>query len=278
MYMTVDIKKIYVETRFKTGESKSDSDFSIELPRTFNVPENCVCYIDDFVIPVSWSTIDGRNNKLYLKLTTNYTELWYKVITLPSMNYTGAKFVIALEEKIKEAIESIPLANVAFQVTFDQNDNLIKIAQLSGSYCQLTLVSGADLAAGKNWSARVPKILIQSMNGVLRIGKASFEITENTPYVAYLDLFTTRNLYLTSSALASYSNISNFDNDVIIKKIPISASFGNMMFYNGTTGYDFLDVSKRSLTRIDFRLQDSYGNGVDLRGNHWSFSLVFQIK
>jgi hypothetical protein len=75
--------------------------------------------------------------------------------------------------------------------------------------------------------------------------------------------------------LASYSNISNFNNDVIIKKIPVSASFGQMLFYNATTGYDYLHVSKRQLTRIDFRLQDSYGNIVNLRNNHFSFFLIF---
>ena len=60
----LNIKKVYVDTRFKTDDSKSDSDFFIELPRRFNVPENTVCYLTDVVIPVSWSTADARNNKL----------------------------------------------------------------------------------------------------------------------------------------------------------------------------------------------------------------------
>jgi hypothetical protein len=276
MYMTMDVKKIYVETRFKTAESRSDSDFSIELPRTFNVPENCVCYLDDFVIPVSWSTVDDRNNKLYLRILYGGNN-WYKLVSVPSKNYTGAAFAAALELSINTTVRAT-FEPVHFKVGFDSNDNLITITQLDGYELLVWLVSGADLVAGKNWSAPVPKNLIQSMNGILRLGKTSYLLTELAPCVAYLDLSTTRNLYLTSSALASYSNLSNFDNDVIIKKIPISSTYGQMMFYNASTGYDFLDVSKRSLTRIDFRLQDSYGNVVDLRGNHWSFYMVFQIK
>ena len=101
-------------------------------------------------------------------------------------------------------------------------------------------------------------------------------ITEAAPYKAYIDLNTTRNLYLTSSCLASYSTISNFDNDVIIKKIPVKANYSQMLFDNAEAGYDYIDVSRRALSRIDFRLQDSYGNIIDLRNNHWSFSLVFQ--
>ena len=62
----LDIKKIYVDTRFKTADSKSDTDFNIELPRTFNVPDGVVAYIDDIVIPISFSTVDDRSNNLYI--------------------------------------------------------------------------------------------------------------------------------------------------------------------------------------------------------------------
>ena len=63
----LEVKKIYVDTRFKTADSKSDTDFNIELPRTFNVPDGVVAYIDDVVIPISFSTVDDRNNNLYIK-------------------------------------------------------------------------------------------------------------------------------------------------------------------------------------------------------------------
>ena len=60
----MDIKKVYIDTRFKMSDSKSDSDSYVELPRALNIPDKCVCYIDDIVIPVSWTTIDARNNTL----------------------------------------------------------------------------------------------------------------------------------------------------------------------------------------------------------------------
>ena len=60
----LDIKKVYIDTRFKTEDSISHSDFLIELPRSLNVPDNTICYITDVVNPVSWSTIDARNNNL----------------------------------------------------------------------------------------------------------------------------------------------------------------------------------------------------------------------
>ena len=38
----LEIKKVYVDTRFKTDESKSDTDFTIQLPKTVNVPDDVV--------------------------------------------------------------------------------------------------------------------------------------------------------------------------------------------------------------------------------------------
>ena len=169
------------------------------------------------------------------------------------------------------------IGGVSFEVTYDLTDNMLAITQKDHWEALTRIVSGADLLVGKYWSNPIAKENITSMNGILRIGKTSIVLQQTAPsYKSYIDLFTTRNLYITSSCLASYNIISNFSNDVIIKKIAVKAGYSQMLFDNADAGYDFLDVSKRSLSRIDFKLQDSYGNIVDLRNNHWSFSLVFQ--
>jgi hypothetical protein len=114
------------------------------------------------------------------------------VITIPKKNYTGPTFAEALGIAINEAWH---YWNTCFDVLYDLNGNLISIVQLNyfdGVYVHL--VSGADLLVGKHWSSSIPKELIQSMNGVLRIGKTTYMISEAAPYVAYLDLHTTRNL------------------------------------------------------------------------------------
>jgi hypothetical protein len=201
----------------------------------------------------------------------------YKVVSVPRKNYAGDTFAAALGLAINDTWSSV--LNTRFDVLYDLNDNLIQIAQLNCfDNVKTHLVSGADLQSGQNWPTSISKELIQSMNGVLRLGKSTYMLQETFPYVSYIDLHTTRNLYLTSSCLASYNTISKFENDVIIKQIPVKANYSQMLFDNSGAGYDFLDVSRRALSRLDFRLQDSYGNTVNLRNNHWSFSLVFQIR
>ena len=59
------IKKIYIDTRLKAPDSRSDSDFFIDLPTTFLMPEDCGFYIDDVCLPHSWYTVEeGFNDSL----------------------------------------------------------------------------------------------------------------------------------------------------------------------------------------------------------------------
>ena len=116
----LEIKKIYVDTRFKTADSKSDTDFNIELPRTFNVPDGVVAYIDDVVIPISFSTVDTRNNNLCIKFLYDGF-YYYKQLTMDSKNYSGITFAEALKTKLNAAIVPYKLN---FETTYDYTDNL----------------------------------------------------------------------------------------------------------------------------------------------------------
>ena len=197
--------------------------------------------------------------------------------TLPNQNYNGVSFAAAL----KTALNAINTFYDADPMTFDvvyNADTEITINQTNHFEAHVYLVSSADLQIGSFWPSVVSKANIRSMSGILRIGSGSYKLGQATPYISHIDLHTIRNLYITSSILASYNTVSNFNNDVIIKKVPVRAQPGQMLFDSADAGYDFLDVSRRALSRIDFRLQDSYGNIVNLRNNHWSFSLVFQTR
>jgi len=61
----------------------------------------------------------------------------------------------------------------------------------------------------------------------------------------------------------------------IVKKIPVNAASGDIIFDQTVTGMDYLDCSQQTLSRISFKLKDIHGNTDDLHGNHFSFSIVF---
>jgi hypothetical protein len=263
----MDIKKVYIDTRFKTADSKSSSDFYVELPRALNIPDKCVCYIDDIVIPVSWTTVDERNHNLYLYLNIDGV-IDTRIVVFDSGNYTGISFTTAFESKVNAELLAYQLS---VSVSYDIMNNKLDIVLNDN---RAIVISGAELAILA--IADINTEVHNSLSGVLMLSK-SVDLLPDIPFHTYLDLHTTRNLYLTSSSLGSYNTVSNFGTDTVIKKIPVRFNYNEMLFDGAESGYDYLDVSKRSLRRIDFRLQDVFGNLINLNGNHWSFSLIFQL-
>ena len=216
--MSLDIKKVYIDSRFRTKNSKSESDFFVELPRAFNVPDGVVAHIDDIVIPASWSTIDERNNVCYTELTCG-SNVRSSVFSFIPKNDDGYQFATALNEILMLIADGFD-PHPAFTVTYDHLEHVLVIGMTDGrnkaakdaNPIKLQFLTDEML---KNGPSKLSDPT--SINTIM--GNTSGQIiTELAPYVCYLDLFQTRNLYLCSSALASYDTVSNFGNDTIIKK------------------------------------------------------------
>ena len=63
------IKKIYIDSRDKTSDSASHTDFWIQLPMSISLPANTGFYITDVTIPVSFYTVESnRNQHIYFKV------------------------------------------------------------------------------------------------------------------------------------------------------------------------------------------------------------------
>ena len=281
----LEIKKVYVDTRFKTDESKSDTDFTIQLPKTFNVPDDVVCYIDDITLPVSWATISARNDTLYLSVTFEAITRFFAIV-LDEKNHNAVSFTTELQTKLNEMMQfHFQIPKIEFTCTYSVVDNKLKInfqdlRTIRSTHMEVTLYSNRDVKAGR-WNAEVRRNP-NSINDNIGLQQTYSMRTISDvydypayPFDCYLDLHGMRNLYLQSSALSNYDTFSNFGMDSIVKKIPIRAKNNEIIFCSANEGFDHLNVSKRQLSRIDFKLTDINGNTIDLRDNHWGFSLIF---
>ena len=63
---SLPIKKVYIDSRFKTKDSVSNSHFKYELVESLQLPDNTVCYVDDVIIPHSYFNISD-NDTLYVR-------------------------------------------------------------------------------------------------------------------------------------------------------------------------------------------------------------------
>ena len=154
----MDIKKVYIDTRFKTADSKSSSDFYVELPRALNIPDKCVCYIDDIVIPVSWTSVDERNQMLYLGLKIDGV-VSTETIVFDSGNYTGMSFTAAFESKVNAALLDHELS---VTVSYDIMNNKLNIVLNDD---RSIVIGDAEIVILSD--AEIDVVTPKSLNGVL---------------------------------------------------------------------------------------------------------------
>ena len=115
--MTLPIKKIYVDSRFSTPDSVSNTNFRIQLNRTVSLPKHTVFYIENFECSHCFCTIEtGINDSLYMKINNNFY-----IITIQTANYNGTTFAAQSQTQLN-AISSI------FTVVFNVNQNNLTIS------------------------------------------------------------------------------------------------------------------------------------------------------
>ena len=129
------ITKIYIDSKFKTFDSVSSSNFKIDLQTTLLFPDNSVFYIDDISIPHSWYTVEENiNDQLYIFITPKEPDqdnsgVLHKIVKIDAGNYTGADIATELLSKIGLAINSNTRPNI-LQVSFNARKNTIAISTL----------------------------------------------------------------------------------------------------------------------------------------------------
>ena len=101
------IKKIYVDSRQRTKDSKSFSDFASDLPNNLLMPENTVFYVGDVTIPVSWYNVDTNNNNLYAQFQLPLAQVVNRKIEIPTGNYSITTLADIMEHQVNVELEAI---------------------------------------------------------------------------------------------------------------------------------------------------------------------------
>ena len=114
---------------------------------------------------------------------------------------------------------------------------------------------------------------LMSINQVL--GNYTSSLNSSTWESGYITLLALRNIYLSCSELSDARQLGSTGTYNIIKKIPINAPFGSVIYDNEIINNDYINVSNRVLRTLRFKLVNSYGNVVDLNNVNCSFSLTF---
>lgn len=273
------IKKIYIDSQYKTPGSESDSNFNINLPQSLTFPDNTVFYIDDVSIPHSWYVIEeGVNDRLFIHTVDINTPLnqLYSVIPIEKGNYfNGVEFANEINSKINLVVNLQNHPNI-YTVTFNVRTNTLKI-QSNYSNIKFRVLTPKELITYHNQYLQSYDINNpQDINELLgnNMDYSPF-YSQTTPYESKQITFQTiRNIYIHSN-IGNFNTIGPRHESSIVKKVPVTSNKGDYIFNQVLTANDYGDCSKQTLRTLHFELKDSKGKLIPLHGCNFSFSIIF---
>ena len=281
MPSSIQYKKVYIDSKFRSPDSVSSSDFKYELPETITLPQdNAVVYLDDITLPHSWESIlDNINNKLYFKV--------YKLIPLPEVeyhliatietgNYTGGELAVEIQTEMNSEAQTATSFINLFTCSYAVKTNKITITCNSAIY-DFRIITQPELKTidwtGPNYDRNKPN----DINEVLsNLNNFSVRYNSIIPYVSgalYLQPF--NNVYIHATNLCNYNTIGPQNERTIVKKVTVSADYNHVIFDQCVLINDYNDCSGATLKTLYFQLKSSRGDIIPLNGCNWSFSLIF---
>ena len=232
--MALPIKKIYIDTTFKSSRSASNSNFTVDLDRTLNFPENTAFFIDDVCIPHSWYLIDDNvNDKLYfsycpaalaplLVIDPTNTGVENIMVKIEAGNYSGSDLAVELQTKIRAYINN-PIFPNLLTVYYNAKRNTIIIDPGYPEWI-FKLLTPADLInkvndtwTGASYDTTKTNNMYEIFGNVTDMGPSPWYSRINPYQSNYLNLQPIRNIYIHSS-LGNYNTIGARHETSIIKK------------------------------------------------------------
>ena len=275
------IKKVYIDSRYKTNDSVSNSDFKFELKEQIEVPDNTVCYIDDISIPHSWYTVEEYNNKLYIEVTLQDFSLSAAVMTLPPGNYTATNLASTLQTvlRAKYYAENFTCVYNTARGTITITANRSFRIYTDEQVIQLTNSIGVD-PSFPGWVDHNDLPTTVDINNLMSVNEI-LRNSENKPAeqefeTGFIDLLNVHNIYIHCPNIGHYNCIGVRGENSIVKKVPVSSSFGYLILDSVVAPHDKIDVSRQTLKTMHFTLKNVHGNTINLHGAHCSLSLILQ--
>ena len=277
-------KKIYVNSKYRTSDSKSPSNFQIELRENFEIPDGTIAQIHEVAIPNTWYTISSNNNNLYWRHQVlppaTPQGITYTRIVIPEGNYTAPELATEIATQLNAVFDVVGASRTnTYSGTYNNLTNKITI---SSNYTEvifipLTNADVPDLVG--SFSNSVDLNNLNSINEVLSFTQTVGDsFTSTNPWITgFIILLPYHDLYISCPELSNnnFHSPSTFTN-AIVKKVPVNAPFAGIVADSyGITDYDYINVSRRSIRRLTFRITDESGNFIDLNGANASFSILF---
>ena len=220
MSKQLNIKKVYIDSRYRTNDSVSDTDFRFDLKQCIDLPDNCVCYIDDVQIPHTWYSVEDYNNKLYMQVFSNglSADRWFYIVPLTPGNHNGTSLATNIQDMLRLYFPSYNFgANYSASkgnITINSSSQLFRIVsdrELQGW--------PSSTVCKNNLNEHVPfnQYDLKSANSILRNTEIALSFG-NTFTSQFIDLLNTHSIFIHSPNIGSFETLGPRGESTIIKK------------------------------------------------------------
>ena len=272
-------KKIFIDSKYRTEQSTSSSDFSIELNENLELPDDTSLYVTDISIPAVWKTTEvGFYEYMYVMVFNGDTLVKNFRHYLGNKIYFAEQLCFDIVEGMKNNTTDLSAGGI-FVYSYSSATRTIEIKVKDGLPYTIKIPTDTELGnyvngvwdtGQSNYDNRKPV----SINNLLSNFVPTNPIATWTS--SYLNLVPFRYVFITSNALSDYHySAPNSYSSSIIKKVLCTEQLGGIINDNQAPHHeDFINVGGRNLKRLDFKITDESGTVMNLYDILVQFALL----
>ena len=274
-------KKVLVDSAFRLPQSRSSSDFIIELDENMECPEGTRLHITEVSIPATFKTTEvGFFEYLYVMVFDN-SDVFVKNfrVYLGNKVYFAEQLAYDMNEGMNNNTTDLSAGGI-FVYSYSSATRTVEFKIKDGLNYKLKIPTDTELknyvnnqwnTTQENYDSSNPL----SINYLLSNYVATSPIATWTS--SYLNLVPFRAVYINSPELADHHLMSpSTYSSSIIRKVLVSEQLGGIINDNSAPlSEDYINVGGKNLKRLSFRITDDKSNTLNLYDIPCQFSLVF---
>jgi hypothetical protein len=271
-------KKIFIDSNYRTVQSRSSADFSIELNENIEAPEGTKCWITDVSIPAVWKTTEVGYEYLYVMVFDGDTLIKNFRHYLGNTIYFAEQLCFYMAEGMNNNTTDLSAGGI-FVYAYNSATRIVEFKIKDGLTYTIKNPTDAELqnCAGGVWDtghSNYDTRNIVSINYLLSNFVPTNPIATWTS--SYLNLVPFRAVYISSSSLLDYHySAPNSYSSSIVRKVLVDEQLGGIITDKGAPlNEDYLDIGNKNRKRLDFRITDEKGTTMNLYGIPVQFALV----
>ena len=274
-------KKVLVDSAFRLPQSRSSSDFIIELDENMECPGGTRLHITEVSIPATFKTTEvGFFEYLYVMVFDN-SDVFVKNfrVYLGNKVYFAEQLAYDMNEGMNNNTTDLSAGGI-FVYSYSSATRTVEFKIKDGLNYKLKIPTDTELKnyVGGNWdNISVPYDSSNplSINYLLSNYVATSPIATWTS--SYLNLIPFRAVYINSPELADHHLMSpSTYSSSIIRKVLVSEQLGGIINDNSAPlSEDYINVGGKNLKRLSFRITDDKSNTLNLYDIPCQFSLIF---